>query len=219
MVPGSKVMAIFGFCDIRQFTDTTEVLQEEVMEFVNTIARIVHMEVSLHGGSPNKNIGDAFLLVWKLPASFNARALRQQEMTRRAQQTSFQDPGAQMIAAGPPTSDQNTITSNVLGESHTVIVSRSSAIDLAAIREAAEGGDDSPLKSEGSDLPFIDAAAKEAATAETDDADPATDAGTMASVWQRPSLLPKSKVSDLSPQRAGLLCIASEVPSSRASCK
>ena len=37
------------------------------MEFVNSIARIVHMEVSLHGGAANKNIGDAFLLVWKFP--------------------------------------------------------------------------------------------------------------------------------------------------------
>lgn len=46
MVPGQKVTAVFGFCDIRQFTDTTEVLQEEIMEFVNTIARIVHMEVT-----------------------------------------------------------------------------------------------------------------------------------------------------------------------------
>jgi hypothetical protein len=25
MIPGKKVVAIFGFCDIRQFTDTTEV--------------------------------------------------------------------------------------------------------------------------------------------------------------------------------------------------
>ena len=34
------------------------------MEFVNSIAHIVHQEVSLHGGAANKNIGDAFLLVW-----------------------------------------------------------------------------------------------------------------------------------------------------------
>ena len=144
MLPGHRVTAIFGFCDIRQFTDATEVLQEEVMEFVNSIAKIVHLEVggqayhaqtaacsadsstcaptacvwrhdwhqpllamrpqhsacggciqlpcqlsarprlqtcisqcpwliggqlqvSLHGGSANKNIGDAFLLVWKIP--------------------------------------------------------------------------------------------------------------------------------------------------------
>ena len=58
-----QVYAVFGFCDIRQFTDATEVLQEDVMEFVNSISKIVHMEVSLHGGFPNKNIGDAFLLV------------------------------------------------------------------------------------------------------------------------------------------------------------
>lgn len=43
------------------------------MEFVNNIAKIVHMEVSLHGGAPNKNIGDAFLLVWKLPKGFTSR--------------------------------------------------------------------------------------------------------------------------------------------------
>jgi class 3 adenylate cyclase len=67
VVPGRRVAGIFGFCDIRQFTDATEVLQEEVMGFVNTIAKIVHREVSLHGGAPNKNIGDAFLLVWKFP--------------------------------------------------------------------------------------------------------------------------------------------------------
>ncbi len=42
-------------------------MQEDVMEFVNSIAKIVHMEVSLHGGAANKNIGDAFLLVWKFP--------------------------------------------------------------------------------------------------------------------------------------------------------
>ena len=46
MIPGNKVVAIFGFCDIRNFTDTTEVLQEDIMEFVNTIADIVHTEVS-----------------------------------------------------------------------------------------------------------------------------------------------------------------------------
>jgi hypothetical protein len=27
MVPGRKAVAVFGFCDIRRFTDTTEILQ------------------------------------------------------------------------------------------------------------------------------------------------------------------------------------------------
>ena len=76
MVPGKKCFAIFGFCDIRQFTDATEVLQEGIMEFVNSIAKIVHMEVALHGGSANKNIGDAFLLVWKFPKGITGDDLK-----------------------------------------------------------------------------------------------------------------------------------------------
>lgn len=65
MIPGNKIIAIFGFCDIRQFTDTTEILQEDVMTFVNEIAEIVHSVVDTFSGAANKNIGDAFLLVWK----------------------------------------------------------------------------------------------------------------------------------------------------------
>ena len=33
--------------------------------FVNEIAEIVHGTVDHYNGSANKNIGDAFLLVWK----------------------------------------------------------------------------------------------------------------------------------------------------------
>lgn len=65
MIPGKKVICIFGFCDIRNFTDATEILQAKVMLFVNEIAEICHDTVNKAGGNPNKNIGDAFLLVWK----------------------------------------------------------------------------------------------------------------------------------------------------------
>ena len=68
-IPGQKCWAVFGFCDIRKFTDATECLQEQVMTFVNHIGGIVHSAVDQMGGSPNKNIGDAFLLVWKLPCN------------------------------------------------------------------------------------------------------------------------------------------------------
>jgi len=66
MLPGQKIMSIFGFCDIRNFTDATEVLQEGVMLFVNEIGEICHGIVDRYSGAANKNIGDAFLLVWKL---------------------------------------------------------------------------------------------------------------------------------------------------------
>ena len=75
MTPGNKVVAIFGFCDIRNFTDATEVLQEDVMLFVNEVADIVHGVVDRFSGAANKNIGDAFLLVWK----FNAEDVEEDE--------------------------------------------------------------------------------------------------------------------------------------------
>lgn len=63
---GSSVSCIFLFCDIRQFTDATECLQEEVFVFTNKIAAVVHSICHAYGGSANKNIGDAFLLSWLL---------------------------------------------------------------------------------------------------------------------------------------------------------
>jgi class 3 adenylate cyclase len=63
---GRKIHSIFGFCDVRQFTDTTECLQEEVMLFVNRIAHILHSIVVQCDGAVNKNVGDAFLLTWKI---------------------------------------------------------------------------------------------------------------------------------------------------------
>eukprot|EP01137_Pigoraptor_chileana_P036750 Opistho-2@32871 len=70
MVAGTKVTAIFGFCDIRRFTDATEVLQEDVMIFVNSLAHLIHKQCKDSYGFPNKNVGDAFLLVWKLDQDF-----------------------------------------------------------------------------------------------------------------------------------------------------
>lgn len=74
MIPGVRVNAIFGFCDIRDFTFATEGLQQDVMIFVNKIADITHRHVVKSGGHPNKNIGDAFLLVWKLKSGKNTNS-------------------------------------------------------------------------------------------------------------------------------------------------
>jgi class 3 adenylate cyclase len=63
---GSTVSCIFLFCDIRQFTDATECLQEEVFVFTNRIAAVVHSICHAYGGSANKNVGDAFLVSWLL---------------------------------------------------------------------------------------------------------------------------------------------------------
>ena len=64
-VPGEKVTAVYGFSDIREFTATTEALNQDIVLFVNEFANICHGQAIATGGSPNKNVGDAFLCVWK----------------------------------------------------------------------------------------------------------------------------------------------------------
>lgn len=54
MLPGKKIFAMFGFCDIRMFNDMTEILEERVMVFVNEVADIVHNTVNNYEGSTNK---------------------------------------------------------------------------------------------------------------------------------------------------------------------
>ena len=66
MIPGKRVYAIFGFCHIHAFDLCTERLEDEIMTFINNVARIVHDEVTRWGGLCNKNLGNAFLMVWRI---------------------------------------------------------------------------------------------------------------------------------------------------------
>ena len=54
MQPGKKVECIFGFCDIREFTATTEELKEDVMVFVNLVGEIIHYTVRNHASKLSK---------------------------------------------------------------------------------------------------------------------------------------------------------------------
>jgi len=65
LVKGSKTKAIFGFCDIRDFSTINESLQEDTILLLNEVAEIVHSSVDLFFGAINKNLGDSFLSVWK----------------------------------------------------------------------------------------------------------------------------------------------------------
>lgn len=81
---GTKVNGCWGFSDIREFTGTTEALNENIVVFVNEFAMICHQcgedgdafldkdkpdvyfsMMGQQGGKANKNVGDAFLIVWK----------------------------------------------------------------------------------------------------------------------------------------------------------
>ncbi|OMJ86357.1 hypothetical protein SteCoe_12145 [Stentor coeruleus] len=67
LVPGKQQLCIFGFCDIRQFANMTEILEQDIMIYVNEIAAVVHQSVDECLGATNRNLGDVFVLVWKFP--------------------------------------------------------------------------------------------------------------------------------------------------------
>lgn len=79
MIEGKKIVAIFGFCDIRYFSEITDILKTDILPFVNTVADIVHSIVNLYQGAPNKNIGEAFLLIWKIPDGPDGEVTRGEE--------------------------------------------------------------------------------------------------------------------------------------------
>merc|ERR1719321_1945080 len=67
MKAGRKVIAIYGFCRINDFLETTQCLLEEVMVFVNKIGHILHTCVHHWRGSANNNMGDSFMVTWMVP--------------------------------------------------------------------------------------------------------------------------------------------------------
>ena len=67
MIPGSKMCGVFGFIIINSFAETTEALQTDIMLYLNQIAETVHATIDKYLGATNKNIGEAFLVLWKFP--------------------------------------------------------------------------------------------------------------------------------------------------------
>jgi len=65
MVPGKKLLGAYGFCIIDDYEEVLECLGEEILPFTNMAAKVVHEAVTRNGGQPNRNLGEAFLCVWK----------------------------------------------------------------------------------------------------------------------------------------------------------
>lgn len=66
LLPGVRIYAVIGFCDIHHFDDCLDLLKDDVLVFVNTIAEIVHSRVHYWGGQVNKNLGNAFVIIWRI---------------------------------------------------------------------------------------------------------------------------------------------------------
>jgi class 3 adenylate cyclase len=66
LLPGIRVYAVVGFCDIHHFDECLLLLERDVLTFVNSIAEIVHNMVGHWGGQCNKNLGNAFVIIWRI---------------------------------------------------------------------------------------------------------------------------------------------------------
>lgn len=85
LLPGARVYVIVGFCDIHMFEEVnwrlgkvlfhnyitnnniiTNVIGVDILEFANTVAEIVHNSVFHWNGQCNKNLGNAFVIIWRI---------------------------------------------------------------------------------------------------------------------------------------------------------
>jgi len=71
-VPGEAAYALFAFIGIKDFDNHLNALKDEIMILINDIAAVLHEEVYRWGyedsGQCNKNLGGAFLMVYKIGA-------------------------------------------------------------------------------------------------------------------------------------------------------
>ena len=65
MIPGKKVLATFCFISIRGFDVLTDMLGPALLTYVNMISKIVHSYTERYQGAINRNLGEAFFVVWK----------------------------------------------------------------------------------------------------------------------------------------------------------
>ena len=67
---GKSVYAIFAFVEIKQFNSLISKMGEDILNVINDVAAVVHRECKrwghLNSGQCNKNLGAAFLMVWKI---------------------------------------------------------------------------------------------------------------------------------------------------------
>jgi class 3 adenylate cyclase len=66
LLPGIRIYAIFGFCDIHHFEEINLKLSNDVLIFINTLADVVHGNIHKWDGQVNKNLGNAFVVVWRI---------------------------------------------------------------------------------------------------------------------------------------------------------
>jgi hypothetical protein len=83
-VPGKSVYALFGFAAIKGFDHQLRSLGGDIMILINDVAAVLHGEVFRWGfgnsGQCNKNLGAAFLMVFRIGDMIEVSVFRQSRM-------------------------------------------------------------------------------------------------------------------------------------------
>lgn len=101
-IPGRKVNMIFSICQIRQFSETTDCLQDEIIVFVNKIVKIIHECTRRWEGVPTNNNGDKYILTWRLPTSNDVTKRNDVESSREITDNAENIPSQEVIRQPRP---------------------------------------------------------------------------------------------------------------------
>ena len=67
LIPGREILAIFCFVKIGNFDAVLSKLGPDVLKYINHLSNFVHNLTERFLGSVNRNLGDSYLLLWKVP--------------------------------------------------------------------------------------------------------------------------------------------------------
>lgn len=130
LLPGVRVYAVFGFCDIHHFEDINQKLGKDVLTFVNTIAEIVHNRVHTWSGQCNKNLGNAFVVVWRIGDELT---LQQHLSGYTGKLRSLSQESISSMKGGSTKMSCDSMDSNVGAEADEARAKKSTATDLRRI--------------------------------------------------------------------------------------
>ena len=139
LIPGKRIYSIIGFCDIHHFDEVTEALEQDVMEFVNSIAAVVHEHCCRWRGQCNKNLGNSFLFVWRIGDSAEIKAVLESSDISQLRPGAMSSPkspaarcGSPQVGSGAPGSGQGSQGGRPRDDDGEINLSRIPGLDTLA---------------------------------------------------------------------------------------
>ena len=107
-VPGKKIYGIFSFITLNSYSDIVLNLEQQASTLTNDLSELIHSLCVLFGGEINKNIGNSWLLVWKLEAADK----QEKEKAKQERKASLSNLNNHNNMINPNNNNGNSITNN-----------------------------------------------------------------------------------------------------------